>query len=340
MLVPLAVLAFIMIVGGIWLIRQDARRLGAPELITWGALFGLIAIFNGALELMFPTGDIDGWVLVAIVEAASVFIAVFAVWMISAVLSIRGTRSRRPHKMVASLLGIIIVAALVTFHVAFYRVDATLAVALMTVLTPLLVPAATLITLMWWPSAQQRLFAKKSVTPSAIIVLGGGLRRDGTPTDLLARRIEAGIEALRTAPEHAPIVMTGGQGPDEVMPEAESMRNYAIEQNVEAERVVLEADSTSTLTNLRNARGLLVRRDIEKDIVVVTSEYHVPRAANTMRYVPLEGIALPSSTHSMYKPAAYLRETFAILWQRRTLTFVIIGASLLPGVYALFAALG
>lgn len=340
MLVPLAILGVILIVGGVWLIRQDARRLGAPELITWGGLAILIVFANIALELIFPTGSIDGWALVAAVESVTVFIGVLALWLTAAIVSIRGTRSNRPQKLLASFLGVAVFAALVIFHIAFYRIDTAIAIALMTLLAPLTVPAATLITLLWWPKVQQWLFRRRCEPVSAVIVLGGGLRSDGTPTNLLARRIDAGIRVLGDAEPAAPIVMTGGQGHDEIMPEAESMQRYALERGVEEARIIPEGESTNTLTNLRNARALLVRRGIEKNVAVVTSEYHVPRAANTMRQVPLEGIASPSATHPFYKPAAYLRETLAILWQRRTMTLIFAAASLFPGIYALLAALG
>ena len=340
MLVPLAVLAFMLIVGGIWLLRQEPRRLGAPELITWGGLTLLIVIINAVLELLFPTGDIDGWALVALVEGGSLMVAVFGLWMTTVIFSIPGTRSNRPQKFIASMLGLITLAALVVLHIAFYRVDAQLAVALMTGLAPLLVPASTLVTLMWWPKVQQRLFSRAQQPAAAVVVLGGGLRADGRPTRLLAKRVETGVGALEEADPEAPIIMTGGQGPDEVIAEAESMARYAIELGAPEHRIVREDTSTSTFTNLRNARGILVRREIDDPIVVVTSEYHVPRAANTMRSVPLAGQVLPSRTHPAYLPAALLRETLAILWQRKPMTIALFVVSLVPAAYAVLATFG
>ncbi|WP_293699317.1 YdcF family protein [uncultured Agrococcus sp.] len=340
MLVPLAVLAFMLIAGGIWLLRQEPRRLGAPEIITWGGLALLIVIINGVLELVFPTGDIDGWALVALVEGGSLMIAVFGLWVTTVIFSIPGTRSNRPQKLIASILGLIILAALVVLHIAFYRVDAGLAALLMTGLAPLLVPSATLVTLMWWPRVQQRLFSRVQKAAGAVVVLGGGLRSDGRPTRLLAKRIEAGVAALERAKPEAPIIMTGGQGPDEVIAEAESMAQHAIELGTPENRILREDTSTSTFTNLRNARGILVRREIDDPIVVVTSEYHVPRAANTMRSVPLEGQVLPSRTHPAYLPAAVLRETLAILWQRKPMTIGLLVVSLVPAAYAVLATFG
>ena len=338
MLVPLTALALLLIAGGIWLIRQDPRRLGAPELITWGVFAGLVAVVNGLLEVAAPTGSLDGWALTAIVEVGSAMLAVLGLWMTAAVISIPGTRSSHPQKIFATLLGLGILAALVAFHIAFWRLDAAVAVALMALLTPLLLPAATLITLLWWPRVQQRLFA--AAPASAVVVLGAGIRADGTPTRLLARRIDRGIEELQHAEKEAPLVLTGGQGPDEVIPEAESMADYALAHGVDESRIVREATSTSTLENLRNARQLLIRRDIESDVVVVTSGYHAPRAANTMRQAPLAGRVVPSHTHPAYLPAALLRETLAVLWQRRAVTIGCLLMTLVPAVYAILGALG
>lgn len=340
MLVPLSILALIMIAGGVWLIRQDPRRLGAPELITWGSFALVAAAVNGILEALLPTGSIDGWALTAIVETASLMLAILGLWMAAAAVSIPGTRSSHLQKAFASLIGVGILVALAVFHVAFYRLDAMTSVALMALLTPLLLPAATLTTLLWWPILQQRLFAARRAPARAVVVLGAGIREDGTPTRLLARRIDRGIAELERADPEAPLVLTGGQGPDEVVAEAVSMAEYARERGVAQDRIVLEDASTSTLTNLSNARQLLIRREIDSDIVVVTSGYHAPRTAHTMRSVPVQGRVAPAQVHPAYLPAAMLRETMAILWQRRALTIACLLMTLIPAVYAVLGAIG
>ena len=71
-----------------------------------------------------------------------------------------------------------------------------------------------------------------SIESRFIIVLGSGLINDKVPP-LLASRIQKAIDfyhkqaAVTTPPT---IIFSGGQGPDENLPEAEAMQRYAIEK--------------------------------------------------------------------------------------------------------------
>ena len=78
-----------------------------------------------------------------------------------------------------------------------------------------------------------------------IIVLGSGLINDKVPP-LLASRIHKAIDfywkqaAVNTPPT---IIFSGGQGPDEGLPEAEAMQKYAVEKefrlNIQYKKIVL-----------------------------------------------------------------------------------------------------
>ena len=67
-----------------------------------------------------------------------------------------------------------------------------------------------------------------------IIVLGAGLIGEKV-TPLLASRINRGIAIWKKQEKPCYLIMSGGQGADEVISEAEAMKRYAIEQGVPEE---------------------------------------------------------------------------------------------------------
>lgn len=60
-----------------------------------------------------------------------------------------------------------------------------------------------------------------------MVVLGAGLSGDKV-TPLLASRIEKGIAICQKHPG-SKFIMSGGQGPDELIAEGQAMANYALE---------------------------------------------------------------------------------------------------------------
>ncbi len=80
---------------------------------------------------------------------------------------------------------------------------------------------------------------------------GTGVRIAGEKvTPLLAARVDRGIALLQRNPK-AVLIMSGGQGPGEKIPESEAMADYAIEQGVDADRIIKEQRSVSTQENLQ-----------------------------------------------------------------------------------------
>lgn len=87
-----------------------------------------------------------------------------------------------------------------------------------------------------------------------MIVLGAGLRGERV-TDLLARRLDAAYDYHLENP-NAVIVVTGGQGPGEDIPEARAMKAYLVEKGVPEKQILEEASSTSTEENFCFAREI------------------------------------------------------------------------------------
>ena len=110
----------------------------------------------------------------------------------------------------------------------------------------------------------------------AIIVLGAQVKADGTLSVQLTWRMDAAIEAYEK--KNVPVVVCGAQGTDEPCPEAEAMREYLIGKGIPEELILADPDSFNTNENLENAKRLLDGFPGVKRVLIVTSDYHVPRS--------------------------------------------------------------
>lgn len=150
----------------------------------------------------------------------------------------------------------------------------------------------------------------------AIIVLGAQVRPDGSPSVQLGWRLDAAIEAWRE--KQVPIVVCGAQGSDEPMPEAEAMRKYMIEKGIPAEDIMIDPDSFNTNQNLTNAQKLLSSHTSIGSILVVTSDYHVPRSLAIAEDLGFKASGLGSPCKPEYWLKNHTRE--ALAWIKYWLT--------------------
>lgn len=148
-----------------------------------------------------------------------------------------------------------------------------------------------------------------------IVVHGAGLMPDGTPTPLLAGRIDKAAELWKAQDCEPVIVASGGQGSDEVVSEAESIGRYLQETHgVPEDHIIREDHSTSTWENLEMTKELLDEREGGSNYrcCLVTSDYHVFRAVEYAHKCGLATDGVGSKTARYYYPTAFLREYIAI----------------------------
>ncbi len=159
-----------------------------------------------------------------------------------------------------------------------------------------------------------RIVASMHVQPEAgldyVIVLGAQVRGE-RPSRALRRRLDRAAEYARENPDTM-LILSGGQGPDEGISEAECMRRYLTEQGIEEERMLLEDKSTSTRENLSFSAKFL--NPSEDRVGVLTNSFHVYRAmmlAEKQGYAHVSGI--PASADLGMQPHNVLRETCGVL---------------------------
>ena len=149
----------------------------------------------------------------------------------------------------------------------------------------------------------------------AVIILGAGLvRRDQIPV-VLRQRLDVALVYLNDNPNSIAVV-TGGLGAQATITEATAMGSYLIQLGIAPERIIFEEWSTSTQENLGYARQLL---DLHFSgqaytVVVVTNDFHLPRARILAWQAGLSAVgkAAPTQRHTI--PRYYSREHAALLW--------------------------
>ena len=111
----------------------------------------------------------------------------------------------------------------------------------------------------------------------AVIVLGAQVKPDGVPSVQLGLRLDRAFDVWER--KHVPVVVCGAQGGDEPEPEAATMKRYLEEKGIPGEMILCDPDSFNTEQNLANAKELLDAYPEEiRKAVIVSSDYHVPRA--------------------------------------------------------------
>lgn len=143
-----------------------------------------------------------------------------------------------------------------------------------------------------------------------VIVLGAWWKND-RPSYILQQRLDAAVEYLRRNPDTF-VIVSGGQGSNETMPEAEGMAMYLEAAGIEADRILLESRSGDTNENLKFSAMFVDKA--EDRVVIVTNNFHVYRAvriAQKQGYARVEGLAAPS--YPAMVPNNLLREFFGVV---------------------------
>ena len=143
----------------------------------------------------------------------------------------------------------------------------------------------------------------------AIIVLGAQVKADGEPSVQLQWRMDAAKEAWDLHP--VPVVVCGAQGTDEPAPEAVIMKEYLVKAGIPADSILEDPDSFNTRQNLQNAAKLLEAYPDVKSVLIVTSDYHVPRSMALARDLGFQATGLGSPCKPEYWIKNHARELLA-----------------------------
>ena len=152
-----------------------------------------------------------------------------------------------------------------------------------------------------------------------IIVLGCQIRKDGTLTPLLKGRVDKAIEfrnnQLKETGKDLIFITSGGKGNDEVISEAEAMKNYLLDSGINEKNILVDDKSKNTYENIKFSNKLIKNKNA--NIAFSTTNYHVFRAGllATSQGLILEGIG--SKTKMYFWINAFIREFIGTLYSER-----------------------
>ena len=153
--------------------------------------------------------------------------------------------------------------------------------------------------------------------PQIMVILGCQVKPWG-PSVLLQDRLDKALSYLEDHPDLT-VVVSGGQGPDEHISEAQCMYDYLTAHGVDGEQILLEDQSHNTVQNLRYTVDLLAEAgyDTTADMVVVSNGFHLTRVRMLWSRVcggdyNLSTLAAPSS-HVPSRLKMYIREPLALV---------------------------
>ena len=171
-----------------------------------------------------------------------------------------------------------------------------------------------------------------------LIVLGCGLKPDGTPTPLLQGRLDRALafyEAQKTETGKAlTFVTSGGQGADEAVSESAAMRQYLLAHGVPPERIIEEDRSANTFENMRFSKEKIWEIDPNAKIAFSTTNYHVFRSGLFARRVKMRAVGMGAKTKWYFWPNAAVREFAGLLTKHR-----IKQALILSGMVVIYVVL-
>lgn len=108
-----------------------------------------------------------------------------------------------------------------------------------------------------------------------MIILGAKVN-ENVVSKTLKLRLDKAIEYYHSNKD-INIIVSGGQGKDEIMTEALAMKNYLVENNVDEEKIILEDKATTTLENIIFSKEIIGDLNLGDRILIVTSDYNLFR---------------------------------------------------------------
>lgn len=139
-----------------------------------------------------------------------------------------------------------------------------------------------------------------------IVILGAGLRKDGTPSDMLADRLTVGASLLEKHPE-AKLLLTGDNS-GENYNEVAAMKKFVLDLGVREDQIAEDGKGYSTYESIYRAKN---EYSAEK-VIIVTQKYHLYRALYVSEQLGIESYGVSADIRT-YRGQGYrdLREHMA-----------------------------
>ena len=128
----------------------------------------------------------------------------------------------------------------------------------------------------------------KDLGADCILVLGAGLRPDGTPNLMLRDRLDAGIALYQAGA--APKLLLSGDNGQKTYDEVNAMKKYVLDAGIPAEDIFLDHAGFSTYESIYRGKAIF---EVKKALIV-TQQYHQYRALYAADKLGLEAYGVVS----------------------------------------------
>ncbi|MGM9604405.1 MAG: YdcF family protein, partial [Faecousia sp.] len=147
-----------------------------------------------------------------------------------------------------------------------------------------------------------------------LVVLGAKVRDDG-PSVSLWDRIYAAAEYLESH-EDVIAIVSGGQGQDEPITEAQSMYDELVKLGIDESRVWMEDKATSTDENMRFSLDLIEEKTGSRPekLAILSSEYHLYRSGLMAEKLGIEFVGVPAKTSRLPQLINHAMREVAGVW--------------------------
>ena len=151
-----------------------------------------------------------------------------------------------------------------------------------------------------------------------VILLGGGIDKDGKLPKSVITRVEKTAEYLLKNPESI-CVVTGGTLKWLPYPEAPELKRQLVAAGVSEERILVEDQAKDTIQNfelsckmLAEYKGVSIQEVLDTPTAVITSSYHLRRSERLARRIGYSNIkGIGAACPAVYVPHSYVREICA-----------------------------
>ena len=154
--------------------------------------------------------------------------------------------------------------------------------------------------------------------PQVMVILGCRVMPEGHPSILLQDRLDTALDYLEDHPDMT-VVVSGGQGDDEHVSEAQAMYDYLVEHGADGDQIIREDQSRNTWQNINYTLELFQSgeaADTER-VLLVSSDFHLTRIQMLWNRASgggdtLSTLAAPVS-HFPSRVQMFFREPFALV---------------------------
>lgn len=144
-----------------------------------------------------------------------------------------------------------------------------------------------------------------------VIVLGCAVVGE-RPSWMLSYRIDSACKYLEEHPDSV-AVLSGGQGNNEDISEAQCMFNVLTEKGIDPDRLYLEDKSTNTFENISFSKKIIDENNLSTDAAIATSSFHLKRATIIAEKQGLTPARISAYTSHFLRATYYVRDTFGVI---------------------------